>query len=357
MSNFGRIRQINVRQKRDIKHSQRPEREEPDVILSALGSQTLRWIKTHRSKGSTVKVAVTIADEKQLREIFDAFDFDKSGNVSLLEFSNALAYIRENRHFRKLSKALDHLEQTFIDMDADGDATVDYQEFTIGMTGSANGALDGLEQSDLHKLLAKFIEYARVHKRDRALEQMNKLDPGESDITRYELFQRIFTLHGGGDEDDRPKTTTEVMNETAEEDKPVSRPGTTMANQSKIDEFQLVKDVDDFEDELLRKRVIEERVALLESQNQRFEVLNLPPVKSYVKKSVTITPQLSMMSKTREANIKFRATKDAYDSVRGQIDWHDPKYRMSQPKRMAMQLSKSMPALPKAARARVSTFF
>ena len=35
-----------------------------------------------------------------------------------------------------------HLERTFIAMD-DGDATVDYQEFTIGMTGSANGALDG----------------------------------------------------------------------------------------------------------------------------------------------------------------------------------------------------------------------
>ena len=132
---FGIRKHALVRQRREIKHSQRPEREEPDVIISGLGSATLRHIKSRRAKGSEVKVAVTVADEKQLREIFDAFDFDRSGNVSLIEFGNALDYIRESRHFRKLHKELDKLQKTFIEMDTDGDATVDYQEFTIGMTG------------------------------------------------------------------------------------------------------------------------------------------------------------------------------------------------------------------------------
>ena len=61
-------------------------------------------------------------------------------------------------------------------MDADGDATVDYQEFTIGvMTGSATGALDGLTPSDLNKLLAKFVEYAMIKKRERAIHSITSL--------------------------------------------------------------------------------------------------------------------------------------------------------------------------------------
>jgi len=297
---FGTRKHALVRQRRDVKHSQKEEREEPDVIISELGSATLRHIKARRAKGSDVKVAVTVADENQLREIFEAFDFDNCGNVSLLEFDNALDFIRLSRHFRKLHKELDNLQQTFIDMDIDGDATVDYQEFTIGMTGTANGALDGFSPSDLHKLLAKFKEFAMITKRQRNICAIGQTDYDESDMVTYKYFNRIFELHGqGGDGGDLGSVVTGVTGSS-------SRPGTSQNGggggggggdlpallnvDAEVQERavatalatrrttnlanSLMDSLDDVEDERLEQRILDERVLLEESQNLRYVCLS-----------------------------------------------------------------------------------
>jgi hypothetical protein len=82
-----------------------------DVIVTSLGSHSVNWIKKRRSVNSHAKVAMTFQSERRLRKIFDGFDFDKSGSVSLDEFHHALDFCRQNKSFHRLSKKLDDLEK------------------------------------------------------------------------------------------------------------------------------------------------------------------------------------------------------------------------------------------------------
>ena len=103
-----------------------------DVIISSLGSSTINWIKKHRAKSSTTKVAMTFHNEKQLRRIFDGFDFDSSGMVSLVFFHKAVEYCKADKTFSRMTDKLNHLIDTFYAMDTDGDGTVDFHEFCVG---------------------------------------------------------------------------------------------------------------------------------------------------------------------------------------------------------------------------------
>jgi hypothetical protein len=95
----------------------------PDVIISGLGVNTLRWIRTRRPKDSPAKVAMSFYDQRQLRDLFDGFDFDRKGTVDLNELRAAIDYVREMPQYKRMATNLDHLEKTFIEMDIDGDAT------------------------------------------------------------------------------------------------------------------------------------------------------------------------------------------------------------------------------------------
>ena len=334
---FGTRKHALVRQRREIKHSQRPEREEPDVIISELGSATLRHIKSRRAKGSEVKVAVTVADEEQLREIFDAFDFDKSGNVSLLEFDKALAYIRESRHFRKLHKELDNLHQTFIEMDVDGDATVDYQEFTIGMTGTANGALDGFSPTDLNKLLAKFVEFALITKRQRNIDAISESDYHGSDMERYEYFNRIFELHA---QSGLEHTGASVVSDDSMGKNRAMTPAQVRSRKTQNLANSLLEDMDE-EEESLKHRLLEEKAAIAESQNLRFEVLKLPKIRRSVPEIKTVLPSMTIMPTSTELKLKYKASREAFTAVHGNVDWTSPKYRMSAPKHVVHKMRAS----------------
>ena len=57
-----------------------------DVIISSLGSFSVNWIKKRRSSTTCAKVAMTFHSEKQLRRIFDGFDFDACGTGNTTHF-------------------------------------------------------------------------------------------------------------------------------------------------------------------------------------------------------------------------------------------------------------------------------
>ena len=120
-----------------------------DVIISSLGTATVNWIKKRRSANSHAKVAMTFHNEKQLRRIFNGFDFTQDGNVDLIEFHRAVQYCKEDRSFKRMlappvgDGSLDNFITAFIAMDTDGDGTVDFHEFCIGMTGTAKVSTSG----------------------------------------------------------------------------------------------------------------------------------------------------------------------------------------------------------------------
>jgi Ca2+-binding EF-hand superfamily protein len=81
------------------------------VIISSLGSHTINWIKKRRGLESHAKVAMTFQSEKRLRKIFNAFDFGKTGSVSLDDFHKAIDFCRQSKSFHRLAEKLDELEQ------------------------------------------------------------------------------------------------------------------------------------------------------------------------------------------------------------------------------------------------------
>ncbi len=229
-------------------------------------------------------------------------------------------------------------------MDVDGDATVDYQEFTIGMTGTANGALDGFSPTDLTKLLAKFVEFAMITKRQRNIDSINSTDYHASDLVRYDYFNRIFELHAQASAEGGADGGSVMTGGST-----VSRPGTSMteADEPAINvntkktralAADLMDELADKESDDLRQRLAEEKALLQESQNLRFEVLKLPKIKRSVPQIKTVMPSMVGMSTSKELKLKYRASREAYNSLHGGTDWSLPKYRMAAPKHLARNL-------------------
>jgi hypothetical protein len=156
-------------------------------------------MKKRRGADSHAKVAMTFHSEKQLRRIFNGFDFDRSGSVSLTEFHHAVEFCRNNRSFKRLGERLDFLEQTFVAMDTDGDATVDFHEFCIGMTGKAKGPFDGMSDSDINRLIEMFLIYAERARRQTVIQAIdsNAVDESKSDCETLKFFGSLFTKKDG----------------------------------------------------------------------------------------------------------------------------------------------------------------
>ena len=88
---------------------------------------------------------------------------------------------------------LDNLITTFVAMDTDGDGTVDFHEFCIGMTGKAKGPFDGLSDYDVNRLIDKFLDYANMIKRERALAYIETPSEGGNDHCKVATFKSLFT--------------------------------------------------------------------------------------------------------------------------------------------------------------------
>jgi Ca2+-binding EF-hand superfamily protein len=162
---------------------------------------------------------MTFNSEKQLRRIFDGFDYNQSGTgkiclhhiitmyvkdiktkitlqnlVDLDEFHHAIEYCKNQKSFHRLTTRLDYLENTFVAMDTDGDATVDFQEFCIGMTGRAKGPFEGMSDSDINRLIDAFLDYANHTKRKHIVQSIedDNIQDGD-DYKKFKSFVKLFT--------------------------------------------------------------------------------------------------------------------------------------------------------------------
>ena len=65
-----------------------------DALISDLPTHTLKWIKSRRHKFSGQKVVLNQQMERQLREIFNGIDINRSGVINLYELKDAVAYVQ-----------------------------------------------------------------------------------------------------------------------------------------------------------------------------------------------------------------------------------------------------------------------
>ena len=190
-----------------------------DALLSSLPTDSLRWIKKRRKINSFEKVALTHFRERQLRDIFQGLDFDGMGTIHLDLVVGAANYAEEKLRPKKGKPVFTNIQGMFTAMDEDGDGTVDFHEFTVAMTGSSKSTMDNATEQDVEKLTKRFIEYANIRRRERAVEEVNftlaqaraqekarpptprdlrtglpLLTDTQPDYDRYQQFRTLFSI-------------------------------------------------------------------------------------------------------------------------------------------------------------------
>lgn len=140
-----------------------------DALLSSLPTDSLRWIKKRRKINSSEKVALTHFRERQLREIFRGLDFDEMGTIHLDLVKGAANYAEVKLKPKRGKAVFTNIQDLFASMDGDGDGTVDFQELVNALCGSTKSAMDNATEQDVEMLTRRFIEYADIRRRERAV--------------------------------------------------------------------------------------------------------------------------------------------------------------------------------------------
>lgn len=145
-----------------------------NVIVSDLPSETLRWMKKRRDINSSKKIVISFYRENQLREIFDKLDYQKHKALDLDDLTEAIRYVKKKMSRLCEFPHLNNMEETFRDMDDNGDGTVDFEEFSRGMTGTTNSTFDMISEYDLNRFLNFFMEFGEMKQRENAINRINE---------------------------------------------------------------------------------------------------------------------------------------------------------------------------------------
>jgi len=139
-----------------------------DALISALPSETLSWMRKRRSRENKGKVAISIFQERQLREIFNGLDLENTGVINLGQLQEAALYVENTT--KDSVTPLKNVYELFANMDDDGNGEVDFHEFTQAMIISK--ARSEIEVQRMHQ---KFIEFAFIKKREYSLRTIEEI--------------------------------------------------------------------------------------------------------------------------------------------------------------------------------------
>lgn len=222
------------------KSNHKPKVEDSNqALVSELPTHTLKWMKKRRSLDTEKKVVLSHHAERQLREMFNSLDINHSGTISLAELTEAVEYVQEKTKGAKGLEAFQNIASVFAAMDDNGDGTIDFMEFTNGMTGTSNSAFEKASPYDIEKLFSFFVEFGERKQREHAVRKINEamglgsspsptsLPKGVSeppsphgksaqqsfsaDVPFYQSFKALF-----GNEDSSAKTKTEQRRQSAD---------------------------------------------------------------------------------------------------------------------------------------------
>jgi len=165
-------------------HDEELEEGEEPMKMSFLDPNTIAWMNKRRPGAASgrSKALITPSRALQLRTIFRGLDFDGSGEISLEEMQEALRYVGETDP----SMDVDKIMRFFVDMDTDGNGSIDYDEFLAGM--SADTGTVSAEQSA--KMQEAFFNFANNHQRQQLIDQINNTQMEDCD--RYQGFMKLF---------------------------------------------------------------------------------------------------------------------------------------------------------------------
>ena len=130
-------------------------------------------------------------------------------------------------------------------MDTDGDATVDFHEFCIGMTGRAKGPFDGLSDWDINRLIEMFLIYAEMSKRSKTIQSIESAPADADDFDSVQYFESLYAGKKAHDKKEKStkKSKADELRESMNSD--VVDPDTLAVQQQlkeekKLNELQLI---------------------------------------------------------------------------------------------------------------------
>jgi Ca2+-binding EF-hand superfamily protein len=162
------------------KESEKGIREQADALVCDLPTHTLRWIKKRRNENCEQKVVLSHQRERQLREMFESLDFEGNGEIDLPALTEAVYYVQEKTKNSKGMKDFHNIHEVFAAMDDNGDGTIDFTEFTRGMTGTMKSAFDKATEYDIDRLFRYFVQFGELRQRDMALRKLNIINTDDS---------------------------------------------------------------------------------------------------------------------------------------------------------------------------------
>jgi len=169
----------------------------------------LNFIERRRSNNVLIKKPIPPAKESLLQQIFDGFDYNRSGEITSWDFKKALYYIydesEEGKNARRHEQERKHREiSDMVDViDDDGSGAIDFGEFCEFMTNEDSGF-------DIAKLTTTFVDFQRgvqlemLHKGNaEGLSRHQQMTVSDS----MKCFEFLFKTHmaGAGSGDDEEK--------------------------------------------------------------------------------------------------------------------------------------------------------
>lgn len=185
---------------------------------------TMSYIEKRRSRTVLIKKPIPKSRQAMLRQIFDGFDYDGTGDIAASDLKSALYYIfdhseegmnarrsERDRKFREISEMVDEI-------DNDGSGEIDFDEFCEYMTsqeGNSSSKSKGGGQ-DISKLQDLFVNHQRGVQLDLlASSEQAETRAEEMTVTdSMKSFEFLFKTHlagsGGPDEETAAKKEADV---------------------------------------------------------------------------------------------------------------------------------------------------
>eukprot|EP01039_Chlorochromonas_danica_P004899 gene4899-5372_t len=166
--------------------------------VSSLDSSTTRWMNKRRPKSSAALPRhIMPAIAVQLKQLFDNFDMDHSGEIDLIELKRAVKFVADacpeaggKRYSAKDAQAITNF---FTSMDANNNGVVDFVEFLAAITTahSENGAEEMTNAT--RRLQAAFIEFATLLRRKRLTN--NVFSEHRSSLEKVESLKELYSIN------------------------------------------------------------------------------------------------------------------------------------------------------------------
>ena len=154
---------------------------------SVYNFSTVRWLEKHHKKKKVSTQNLNERKTRQLKEMFDHLDADKSGTIEVQELDTAVKVLGiQHDH--------DIIMEQFAYMDADRSGSIDFEEFVAVMTSDVvdQDFFQLKDEQEASKWNMAFFTFASSFRRMKIVDKVD--DVHIPDSQRVQHFKSLFEV-------------------------------------------------------------------------------------------------------------------------------------------------------------------